>query len=179
MSNNRKLQLDELKRKTVEENLKSEKLPLVVVLDNVRSLNNIGSIFRTADALGVEKIILCGISGTPPHREIHRTALGAEESVRWQYFESTMEALNELKGNGYTICAVEQTAASVDIRNFIPRKTEKYAIVFGNEVKGVEQIVVDSSHITIEIPQFGTKHSFNVSVTAGIVIWDFFSKFYK
>jgi len=176
MSNNRKLQLDELKRKTIDENLKSEKLPLVVVLDNVRSLNNIGSIFRTADALGVEKIFLCGITGAPPHREIHRTALGAEESVHWQYFEKTLDAIIELKRNGYIICSIEQTAESLDIRNFIPSRKEKYAIVFGNEVKGVEQSVVDSSHNTLEIPQFGTKHSFNVSVTAGIVVWHFFTK---
>jgi tRNA G18 (ribose-2'-O)-methylase SpoU len=176
MSNNRKLSLDELKRKTAEENLLSPKMPVVVVIDNVRSLNNIGSIFRTSEALGVERIIICGFSGTPPNREIHRTALGAEDSVRWQYFESTIDAVNVLKMEGYTICSIERTAASKNIRHFFPEGGKKYAIVFGNEVKGVEQAVVDESHFSIEIPQFGTKHSFNVAVTAGIVIWDFFTK---
>lgn len=176
MSNNRKLSLDELKRKSVEENLQSAKMPVVVVIDNVRSLNNIGSIFRTSDALGIERIIICGFSGTPPDREIHRTALGAEDSVKWQYFENTIAAINELKLNGYIICSIEQTAASKNIRHFFPNGNEKYAIVFGNEVKGVDQLVIDASHFSIEIPQFGTKHSFNVAVTAGIVIWDFFTK---
>jgi tRNA G18 (ribose-2'-O)-methylase SpoU len=176
MSNNRKLSLDELKRKTIEENFLSPKMPVVVVIDNVRSLNNIGSIFRTSDALGVEQIIICGFSGTPPNREIHRTALGAEESVRWQYFESTIDAVNALKMEGYTICSIEQTAASKNIRHFFPERGKKYAIVFGNEVKGVEQSVIDLSDLSIEIPQFGTKHSFNVAVTAGIVIWDFYTK---
>lgn len=114
--------------------------------------------------------------GNPPDREIRRTALGAEDSVKWQYFESTLTAINELKLNGYIICSIEQTAASKNIREFFPKGNEKYAIVFGNEVKGVDQLVIDASHLSIEIPQFGTKHSFNVAVTAGIVIWDFFSK---
>lgn len=176
MSNNRKLSLDELKRKTVEENLQSPKMPIVVVIDNVRSLNNIGSIFRTSDALGVERMIICGLSGTPPNREIHRTALGAEDSVKWQHYERTIDAVNALKTEGYTICSIEQTAASRNILHFFPEGAKKYAIIFGNEVKGVEQSVIDLSELTIEIPQFGTKHSFNVAVTAGIVLWDFYTK---
>ena len=156
----RKLLNEELNRLTTEEYKDAEKLPIVVVLDNVRSLNNIGSVFRTSDAFRLSKIYLCGITATPPHREIHKTALGAEESVDWEYFEETTDAVQALKNEGYTILSVEQV-----------ENRRKYAFIFGNEVKGVQQEVVDLSDDCIEIPQFGTKHSFNISVTAGIVLW--------
>ncbi len=166
----------ELNRISPEEFKHTEKIPLIIVLDNVRSLNNIGSIFRTCDALGVEAIYLCGISATPPHAEIHKTALGAEESVIWKYFDDATKALNALKDNGYCIYALEQTTSSIDLRDFKPEAKGKYALVFGNELKGVSQQSLDLCDGTIEIPQFGTKHSFNVAVTAGITIWDFFTK---
>ncbi len=176
MAENRKLANDELNRISPEEYKQVRKLPIVVVLDNVRSLNNIGSVFRTSDALGVEQIYLCGISGTPPHREIHKTALGAEDSVPWQYFESTIDAIKHLEQQGYKIVSLEQTEKSISLTDYAPTFDRKYALVFGNEVKGVDQAVVNLSHECIEIPQFGTKHSFNISVTAAIVLWDFFSK---
>lgn len=177
MKQQRKLKTHELNRKSIDEFKKSEKLPLILVLDNVRSLNNIGSIFRTCDALGVESIFLCGISATPPNAEIHKTALGAEYSVDWKYFEDTSLALDYLKGNNYEIYALEQTTDCIDIRAFNPIHEKKYAFVFGNEMKGVSQSVINSCDSAIEIPQFGTKHSFNVSVTAAIVIWDFLTKY--
>lgn len=151
-----------------------EKIPLVVVLDEVRSLNNVGSVFRTSDAFLVEAIYLCGITATPPHPEIHKTALGAEDTVNWQYFEKTTDAVALLKSNGYKVYSIEQVENSVMLDVLKINPDEKYAIVFGNEVKGVQQDVVNMCDGTIEIPQFGTKHSLNVSVTAGIVIWDLF-----
>jgi tRNA G18 (ribose-2'-O)-methylase SpoU len=176
MVKNRKLLNEELERKSIDEFKTSEKLPIAVVLDNVRSLNNVGSVFRTSDAFLVEKIFLCGITGTPPHPEIHRSALGAEKSVEWEYVESTMKAVEGLKQLGYVIVSVEQVEQSVLLNQFYPKKGQKYALVFGNEVKGVGQDVVDISDVCIEIPQLGTKHSFNISVSAGIVLWDFFVK---
>lgn len=176
MAGKRKLQKDELNRLTVDDFKKTQKQPVVVVLDNVRSLHNIGSIFRTCDALGIESIYLCGISGTPPNKEIHKSALGAEDSVNWVYIKSALEAIKMLKDSGYKVYALEQTENSVNIKNFRPVADQKYAFVFGNELKGVDQAVVDESDYTLEIPQFGTKHSFNVSVTAAIVLWDYISK---
>jgi len=172
----RKLKNSELQRLDVESFKSSEKSPLTIVLDNVRSLNNIGSIFRTSDAFLIEEILLCGITATPPHREIHKTALGAEESVNWQYFEDTLDALAYLKTKGYTTLALEQADEAQMLDVFQPKRGAKYAIILGNEVKGVRQDVVDACDTCIEIPQFGTKHSLNVSISGGIVIWDFFTK---
>lgn len=166
--------ITEINRITVEEFKKSDKLPLIVVLDNIRSLNNIGSVFRTSDAFKIEKILLCGITAVPPHIDIHKTALGAENSVEWEYFEDTMEALESLKSDGVVICAVEQTTNSVMLNEFQFDKEQVYAVVLGNEVKGVQQEAVDLCDYAIEIPQYGTKHSLNVSIAAGIVIWEFF-----
>ncbi len=154
----------------------AEKLPLVVVLDNVRSLHNVGSVFRTSDAFRVQRILLCGITATPPNAEIHKTALGAEDVVEWQYFESTDDAVAALRKEGYRIFAVEQCEGSIALQNFETSPEECYAVILGNEVKGVQQTVVDASDAAIEIPQFGTKHSLNVSVTAGMVIWEFVKK---
>ena len=154
----------------------AEKLPLVVVLDNVRSLHNVGSVFRTSDAFRVERIVLCGITATPPSAEIHKTALGAEDVVEWQYFESTVDAVVALRNDGYGIYSIEQCLGSIALQDFVTAPGERYAVVLGNEVKGVQQIVVDASDGAIEIPQFGTKHSLNVSVTAGMVIWEFAKK---
>ncbi|GHB47016.1 RNA methyltransferase [Mongoliitalea lutea] len=172
----KKLSMDELNRLSVEEFKKVEKIPLVIILDNVRSLNNVGSAFRTSDAFLVEKIYLCGITGTPPHREIQKTALGATESVAWSYVETTLQAIKELKASGYTICSVEQVDKSIPLHQFEVNKSEKYALVFGNEVFGVEEAVIKASDNIIEIPQLGTKHSLNISVSMGIVIWDLLSK---
>ena len=155
---------------------KAEKLPLVVVLDNVRSLHNVGSVFRTSDAFRVECIMLCGITATPPSAEIHKTALGAEDVVEWQYFESTMDAVAMLRERGYRIFSIEQCEGRIALQDFVAVDGERYAVVLGNEVKGVQQSVVDASDGAIEIPQFGTKHSLNVSVTAGMVIWEFAKK---
>ena len=165
-----------MNRLTVDEFKQEEKTPLVVVLDNVRSLNNVGAVFRTADAFLLESIYLCGITSTPPHPEIHKTALGAEDSVNWQYFEKTEDAVSVLKTKGYIIFAVEQAKGSTFLQNFVTEKNQKYAIVLGNEVKGVQQNIVDICDGCIEIPQYGTKHSLNVSVSGGIVIWDFFKQ---
>ena len=167
----RKLLNNELGRKSILQFRQSAKSPFVIVLDNVRSNHNVGSVFRTADAFLTEKIILCGITAKPPHREIQKTALGATESVEWKYYEKTTEAINDLKNEGFTIIAVEQTEGSVSLQDFIPRKGMKYALVFGHEVNGVSQEVIDLSDVCIEIPQFGTKHSFNIVVSAGIVLW--------
>ena len=153
-----------------------EKIPLIVVLDHVRSLNNVGSVFRTADAFRVEAIYLCGITACPPNAEIHKTALGAEDSVSWSYFNNTQEAVEKLHEAGYAVCAVEQAEGSVMLDKLQLDKQKKYAIIMGNEVKGVQQEVVDSCDLCVEIPQYGTKHSLNVSVTTGIVIWDFFKQ---
>ena len=156
-----------------EEFLSSHKLPLTVVLDNVRSLHNVGSVFRTSDAFRVERIFLCGITATPPSAEIHKTALGAEDSVAWQYFKDTREAVEELHREGYTVLSIEQVQGSIALQDLQLEKGKKYAVILGNEVKGVQQEVVDMSDGCIELPQYGTKHSLNVSVTAGIVIWEF------
>jgi len=152
------------------------KIPVVAVLDNVRSQHNIGSVFRTADAFRLQCIHLCGITATPPNREIHKTALGATESVAWKYFKSTIDSVNELRGEGYTIIAVEQALGSTLIDKFSPETGKKYALIFGNEVHGVEDEVIFASDLCLEIPQSGTKHSLNVSVTAGIILWSFFAK---
>jgi tRNA G18 (ribose-2'-O)-methylase SpoU len=167
----RKLKITELNRLSKEDFKQSKKIPLVVVLDNVRSLHNVGSVFRTSDAFLVEAVYLCGITATPPHAEIHKTALGAEDSVDWKYFENTLDAIRELKDKTYHIVAVEQAENSISLENFQAGEG-KYAIVFGNEVKGIDQEVMNQCDSCIEIPQFGTKHSLNVSVTAGIVIWE-------
>ena len=172
----RKLKITELNRITAEEFKAAEKLPLVVVLDHVRSLYNVGSVFRSSDAFRVESICLCGITATPPHAEIHKTALGAEDTVDWKYYAHTQDAICDLKSAGWEVWAVEQVEGSVILQDFEPEKGKKYAIVLGNEVKGVQQEVVDQCDGCIEIPQFGTKHSLNVSVTAGILIWDFACK---
>jgi tRNA G18 (ribose-2'-O)-methylase SpoU len=169
----RKLKIAELKRLTQAEFKQARKIPLIVVLDNVRSLHNVGSVFRTSDAFLVESVYLCGITATPPHAEIHKTALGAEDSVAWKYFEKTSDAIDELKRQNYHIAAVEQAENSISLEKFTP-KDEKYAVIFGNEVKGIDQEVMNRCDSCIEIPQFGTKHSLNVSVTAGIVIWEIF-----
>lgn len=165
-----------MNRLTTEAFKVSRKIPLVVVLDHVRSLNNVGSVFRTSDAFRVKAIYLCGITACPPHAEIHKTALGAEESVDWLYFKDTMEAVEKLKAEGYVVCAIEQAEGSTMLDKLLLDKTKKYAVILGNEVKGVQQNVVDNCDMCVEIPQYGTKHSLNVSVTAGIVIWDFFQR---
>lgn len=172
----RKLSITELNRIDKEEFKKVEKLPLIVVLDNVRSLHNVGSVFRSSDAFRVESIYLCGITAVPPQPEIHKTALGAEETVEWKYFEHTQDAVHELKNDGVEVLAIEQVEGSIMLQDFIPESNKKYSIIFGNEVKGVQQEVVNMCDNCIEIPQFGTKHSLNVSVTAGILIWEFASK---
>ncbi len=169
----RKLNTEEIIRLTPEEFKETPKIPLIVILDNVRSLHNVGSIFRTSDAYCVEKVILCGITATPPNTEIHKSALGAEFSVDWAYYKETTEAVNELKQAGYTILAIEQAHDSINMDTFKAEKGNKYAVILGNEVKGVQQSVIDLSDDCLELPQFGTKHSLNVSVTAGIVIWEF------
>lgn len=172
----RKLANEELGRKSVEEFKMSSKTPVIIVLDNVRSLNNVGSVFRTADAFLVEAVYLCGITGTPPNKEIQKTALGATESVAWKHFGSTLDAVKELKANKYVVYAIEQAESAIMLNNFMPNKKQKIAIVFGNEVKGVEQDVIDASEDVIEIPQLGTKHSLNISVSVGVVMWDLFLK---
>lgn len=166
----------ELSRISAEDFQKSEKIPIVLVLDNVRSMMNTGSVFRTADAFLLESVYLCGITATPPHREIQKTALGATESMHWMYFEETTAAVISLKAKGYKVLAIEQAVGSHNLKDFLPEKNQPYALIFGNEVKGVSQEVIDLCDACIEIPQFGTKHSLNVAVTAGMVIWDFFSK---
>ena len=168
----RKLTNDELNRKSVAEFRASEKSPFLIVLDNVRSLNNVGSVFRTADAFLVEAVWLCGITATPPHRDIQKTALGATESVEWKYFESSAEAVRLLKKSGYTIVSVEQVEGSVSLDRFATEPGRKYALIFGHEIRGVTEEVVNLSDACIEIPQYGTKHSFNVAVSAGIVLWE-------
>ncbi|WP_207420928.1 RNA methyltransferase [Desertivirga brevis] len=172
----RKLKLDELNRVSVEDFKKQEKLPVTVILDSVRSLHNVGSIFRTSDGFAVERIILCGITGQPPHREIEKTALGATQSIDWYYYEDITEAIKELKENGYKIVAIEQAENSTNLNTFKPSDKERYALIFGNEVNGVSDEAMKLIDACIEIPQFGTKHSFNIVVSAGIVLWDFFAK---
>ena len=175
----RKLLNEELCRPTLEEYAEVDKLPVVVVLDNVRSAQNVGSFFRTADAFGIERIMLCGISSTPPNREIHKTALGAELSVKWNYFATTMECVESLRSEGYTILAIEQIEGAVMLNDFKADPDKRYAIIFGNEVEGVAQEAADMCDMAIEIPQRGTKHSLNVSVSGGVVLWKFFEKFVK
>ncbi|RVU02693.1 TrmH family RNA methyltransferase [Mucilaginibacter limnophilus] len=175
----RKLKLDELNRATVDEFKVQDKLPVTVVLDNIRSMHNIGSVFRTSDGFAVEQLILCGISAQPPHREIEKTALGATQSISWKYYADTIEAVNELRAAGYKIIAIEQAENSIMLDSFIPVQGERYALIFGNEVNGVSDEVMKNIDACIEIPQFGTKHSFNIVVSAGIVLWDFFSKLHK
>ena len=175
----RKLKITDLHRLTVEEFHKVKKLPLIVVLDDIRSMHNIGSVFRTSDAFLVDKIYLCGITATPPHAELHKTALGAEDTVDWKYFESTVDAVNELHKDGFTVLSIEQVEGSTMLNNLVLDPEKKYAIVMGNEVKGVKQEVVDICDGCIEIPQYGTKHSLNVSVTTGIILWEFASKMMK
>lgn len=172
----RKLRNSELNRISVDEFKETEKTPIVVVLDNIRSCNNIGSVFRTSDALLIKKIFLCGITATPPNKDIHKTALDAEKSVDWEYVSETEDVVERLKTEGYKVYAIEQVEQSISLPDFAPEKNEKTALVFGNEVKGVKQSVVDICDGSIEIPQFGTKHSFNISVSAGIVLWDIFQK---
>ncbi|MDL2320630.1 RNA methyltransferase [Alistipes sp. OttesenSCG-928-B03] len=171
----KKLRMEELGRPTREEYEVLSKLPVVVVLDNVRSMNNVGSFFRTCDAFAIEKIALCGITGRPPHAEIHKTALGAEETVPWEHFEDTREAVERLIAEGYTPVAIEQVEGATMLYDFILDKTQKYAVIFGNEVDGVNQNIVDICRQAIEIPQAGTKHSLNVAVTGGIVLWHMYS----
>lgn len=173
-----KLANDELGRKSVEEFKKAEKSPLVIVLDNLRSLHNIGSVFRTSDAFAVKKIYLCGITAQPPHREINKTALGATESVEWEYSESTEDVVKKLQKEGYQVMAIEQTKNSISLEDFELNKS-KIALIFGHEVKGVQQEIIDLADGALEIPQLGTKHSFNVSVSTGIVLWDLYQKIKK
>ena len=169
----KKLRTIEMNRLSVDEFKQADKLPLVVVLDDVRSMHNVGSVFRTGDAFRIEAVYLCGITSTPPMAEIHKTALGAEDSVTWKYFETAIQAVEDLKADGYEVYSVEQAHGSTMLQNFTPINNKKYAVVLGNEVKGVHQEVIDASDGCLEIPQFGTKHSMNVSVTGGIIIWHF------
>ena len=172
----RKLKNNELGRITVDAFKAIEKTPLIVVLDNIRSLNNIGSVFRTSDAFLIEKIYLCGICATPPNKDIHKTALGATESVAWEYLADTLTLVEKLKNENIKVLAIEQVENSTKLNTFFPEKNQKYAIVMGNEVKGVQEAVVNAADLCIEIPQLGTKHSLNISVTTGIVLWDLFQK---
>ena len=169
----KKLRTIEMERLTVDEFKQADKLPLIVVFDDVRSMHNVGSVFRTGDAFRIEAVYLCGITSTPPMAEIHKTALGAEDSVTWKYFDTALEAVETLKAEGYEVYSVEQAHGSTMLQNFTPINNKKYAVVLGNEVKGVHQEVIDASDGCLEIPQFGTKHSMNVSVTGGIIIWHF------
>lgn len=167
----RKLQNEELNRISTEEFKQAAKLPVVIILDNIRSQNNVGSVFRTSDAFRIEKIYLCGITSTPENREVHKTALGAEDAVDWEYVKETRDVVEKLKAEGYRIYAIEQAENTTSLEDLNIGLDGKYALVFGNEVKGVQQDIIDRSHACIEIPQFGTKHSFNISVTVGIVLW--------
>lgn len=173
---NRKLANSELDRKSIEEFRGAEKTPLIIILDNVRSLNNIGSVFRTADAFLIQKILLCGITAQPPHRDITKTALGATQTVAWEHHQSTVEAVEKLKAEGINILAIEQAEQAVLLDSFKPETNKTYAVIFGNEVNGVQQEVVTQADTVLEIPQLGTKHSLNIAVSAGIVIWDLFVK---
>ncbi|CAL2080777.1 RNA methyltransferase [Tenacibaculum sp. 190524A02b] len=172
----RKLRNNELGRISVEEFKQTSKTPIIVILDNIRSLNNVGSVFRTSDAFLIEKVYLCGITATPPNKEIHKTALGATESVAWEYVENTIDLVEQLKKDDVFVASIEQAENSTMLDTFIPETDQKYAVVFGNEVKGVQQEVVTASNACIEIPQLGTKHSLNISVSCGVVLWDLFSK---
>jgi tRNA G18 (ribose-2'-O)-methylase SpoU len=172
----RKLKNSELNRKNIEEFKQSEKTPLIVILDNIRSLNNIGSVFRTSDAFLVEKIYLCGITATPPNADIHKTALGATDSVDWEYSEKTIDVVEKLRLENVEIVSIEQAEGAVMLDNLEVESNKRYAVIFGNEVKGVDQEIVSVSDKVIEIPQFGTKHSLNISVSVGVVIWEFFKQ---
>lgn len=172
----RKLKNSELERLSVDDFKSAKKTPVIIILDNIRSLNNIGSVFRTCDAFLIEKIYLCGITAKPPHKDIHKTALGSTETVSWAYVENTTALINQLKADNVVICAIEQAENATMLNNFSVKHDTKYAFVFGNEVKGVAQEVVSASDFVIEIPQFGTKHSLNIAVSCGVVIWDIFSK---
>ncbi len=172
----KKLSLEELGRISIDQFKEAEKIPVTLLLDNIRSLHNVGSAFRTADAFRVEKIYLTGITGTPPHREIQKTALGATESVAWEYSESTGKAIQKLKADGYVIVIIEQTTASLPLQTFFAEKEKKYCLVFGNEVHGVSEEAIDLGDLALEIPQVGTKHSLNISVCLGIVVWELFRK---
>ncbi|QYJ68623.1 RNA methyltransferase [Flavobacterium litorale] len=174
----RKLYNSELDRKSVEDFKKAEKTPLIIILDDIRSLHNIGSVFRTADAFLIEKIYLCGITAQPPHKEIHKTALGATETVAWEYNKDVLEVITQLQKEEVNVWAVEQVENAVYLNDFVPQQGKKHAIVFGNEVKGVSQKAIQLCNGSIEIPQLGTKHSLNISVSAGIVVWDIFQKNY-
>lgn len=176
---NRKLKLSELNRKSIEDFKKSDKIPIVIVLDNIRSHHNVGSIFRTADAFAISAIYLCGYTPIPPHREIHKTALGATESVDWKFFKTTHDALEELRNNNYKLICIEQAEKKTNLNQLAIDNEAKYAIVFGNEVDGVEQEVLDYCDLVVEIPQVGTKHSLNISICAGIVLWDFFKSLHR
>lgn len=173
---NRKLKNSELDRINTAEFKVAAKTPLIIILDNIRSLNNIGSVFRTADAFLVKKIYLCGITAQPPHKDIQKTALGATESVEWEYVENTLDLVEKLKTEGVFVASIEQAELAVNLNDFSTQKELTYAIIFGNEVKGVQQKVVSASDAVIEIPQFGTKHSLNISVSVGVVVWDLFVK---
>ena len=173
----RKLKNSELGRLNVEDFKKTDKIPLIVILDNIRSLNNIGSVFRTSDAFLIEKIYLCGITAQPPHKDIHKTALGATESVAWEYVEDTLTLIKKMKNLKIKVLAIEQAENSIMLQDFTIEPNQKYAVIMGNEVKGVQQKVVSASDYCIEIPQFGTKHSLNISVSCGVVLWDLFKKF--
>ncbi len=172
----RKLKNEELNRKSVKDFKVSKKMPLIIVLDNIRSLNNIGSVFRTADAFLIEKIYLCGITASPPHKDIHKTALGATENVLWEYIDSTKDIVQKLQTEGVSVWPIEQTDGSTSLDIFQPETNKSYAFVLGNEVRGVSQEVIDICNKALEIPQFGTKHSLNISVATGLVVWDFFTK---
>lgn len=176
---NRKLKNSELDRIDVAEYKIATKTPLIIILDNIRSLNNIGSVFRTADAFLVKKIYLCGITAKPPHKDIQKTALGATDSVTWEYVENTLDVIKKLRDEGVFIASIEQAQLAVNLAEFTIQKEKTYAIIFGNEVKGVQQKVVSASDAVIEIPQFGTKHSLNISVSVGVVVWDLFVKLGK
>jgi tRNA G18 (ribose-2'-O)-methylase SpoU len=173
----KKLKLEELGRISLDEFKSAKKLPVCIVLDNIRSLHNVGSVFRTADAFRIEKIFLTGITGTPPHREIHKTALGATDSVQWEYHAETAAIVSRLKSEGYDIVVVEQTTESTLLPDFNPENGKKYCLVFGNEINGVSEAAIDLADVAIEIPQEGTKHSLNISVCAGIVAWEIFKKY--
>jgi 23S rRNA (guanosine2251-2'-O)-methyltransferase len=175
----RKLKNSELNRKSLEEFKKADKNPFIVILDNVRSLFNVGSVFRTADGFLINGVYLCGITATPPHKDIRKTALGGTDSVPWKYFKKTVDAIKELRKEGYKIISIEQTDESIMLNDFPVEKGVRYALVFGHEMRGVDQSVIDESDICIEIPQYGTKHSFNISVSAGIVLWDLVNKLKK
>jgi len=172
----RKLANEELDRKSVDEFKNADKTPIIIVLDNIRSLNNVGSVFRTADAFLIEAIYICGITGQPPHKEINKTALGSTETVNWKYFDDTLTALDELKQNNVTVYAIEQAENALMLDKVTCKPKEKLAIIFGNEVKGVQQKVIDKCDNVVEIPQVGSKHSLNIAVSVGVVVWDLFQK---